>query len=178
MFERFDLRSVFTAHFRAISYTDAGTGKVRKHWSTIIILVAVTAAATIATALLGATLKNGSAFLSASALFSAILLAVFAQLATLRGRTTDDSQDLAEAIDEGVAHVMAAEILTLLATLVLAIGLGTSCDSAVHGPFAVAAVGLMTYTVLVLIMLVPNLLWAYTQVNDVRDELNGFHRKR
>lgn len=111
-----------------------------------------------------------------------------------------------DGIDEAVAHVLFAFLLCIINSALLVIALNTipttapancgvppqmvdptlatppvSCsippqvlDSWWSGP--ILAIG--SYIVLMLIILIPKLYSAYVEMNEVRRELNGFHKKR
>ncbi|WP_206474737.1 hypothetical protein [Dietzia sp. KRD202] len=185
MFDRFDLRSIFRAQWRSLSYFGDrgadGTRAVHPDIVARVVLLAVPIAVCGAMWIFDGVLRNATVFLTASTLFSAVLLGVFAQLASLRSRFTADEptpqdQDQRDVLDESVNHVMAAEIGAIAASILLAVGLGTSGSSTICGPLAWVVSGTLAYVAVVILMLLPNLLYAYTRTNNVDSALSGFGR--
>ncbi|ORL15426.1 hypothetical protein A6I85_05995 [Prescottella equi] len=127
-------------------------------------------------------LTSPAIIVAALSLLTGALLTVFTQLSTLRLKLTEwyDRDDVdrrpdKDSIDESVAHVLVAALVSISATIVavFAIALGDEGAPALRGVVAAITVALITYVLLLLIMLIPRLYGAYASVHDVADELNG-----
>lgn len=184
---RFSILPIFRGHWRGLT-NDLADGTTAPDWPVRITLVAVAAAVLVCSYILGWQIASPSATLSAMALLSAGLLGVFTQLSSLRIRLTDRPDEAwldveRDGIDEAVAHVLFAFLLCISSGALLVIGMnlvawyrpGTpELDRWWSGP--VLAIG--AYIVMTFLILVPKLYAAYTEMNSVRNELNGFHRRR
>jgi hypothetical protein len=124
--------------------------------------------------------------LSALALLSGALLSVFAQLSSLRLRLTDRPEERyldieRDGIDEAVAHLLFAFLLCIITCALLTIGMSTSYGGKdaplILGTFWTAPISAFTtYIFALFVILVPKLYSAYVEMNQVRRELNGFHK--
>ena len=186
MTDRLDFRPIFKAYWKSLSYDKRGNAELRVTHPDLIargIVIGAPLGVTALTALLDASIHNATAFLSGTALLSGIFLAVFAQLSTLRSRysssePTPQDQHVRDLLDESVSGILVAEMAVLTATVLLAVGLGVSPNSSVCGILAWITSGVLAFVVVALLMLLPNLLYAYDQANDVDPSLSGFHNQR
>jgi hypothetical protein len=122
--------------------------------------------------------------LSGFSLLSGVLLSVFAQLASMRNRLTDSSDEstrirvLKDSLDESVSHVLLAALLGIVASVVVVVSMAVEnpippAEPEIRGIWAIAVAMLGVYEMLLLIMLIPRLYSAYTRANDVSPELDG-----
>lgn len=186
---RFSLAPVFRGHWKGLT-NDADNGEVRPDWFSRIVLIAVPLSLVGLTIKFGWQIASPSAILSAVALLSAGLLGVFTQLSGLRVRLTERYEEEwldveRDGIDEAVSHVLFAFMLCILTSVLLVIGInfaGTAdpagASQALPPCWSAAIFATSSYVVLTMLILVPKLYSAYTEMNEVRDELNGFHRKK
>lgn len=127
-------------------------------------------------------------FVSALSLLSAGLLASFAQIASIRSRYVvpddplfDDERDTRDMLDESVAHVLTAALLSVTIAVVIVLGMNFNSTEVAGqslrlGRFTSAVVsGLGTYLVLLFVMTVRKLYGAYVVANEVSRELSGHH---
>ncbi len=126
--------------------------------------------------LLDAKLQQAGVLLAGASLLAGTLLASFGQLATLRGKITDELEVrrvALDALDETTAHVLMA----VYAAVLLAGTLGTATSlsaGAVGGVAAAVALGLAAWLLLLVLLIVPRLYQAYTYAFDVSPELDGY----
>jgi hypothetical protein len=122
--------------------------------------------------------------LSAVALLAGALVGSFGSLSTLRLKLTDWAtedderfQVQRDMIDETVAHVLTAALLSAATAVVLVIGTNVAgADQAVTGCLAAATIALGSYVVLLFVLILPRLYAAYVEINQVRDRLSGFSK--
>ena len=122
--------------------------------------------------------------LTAMALLSGGLLAVFAQMATLRSRLTDRRIDLVEAevpdrrlVDEAVAHLLTAAYCAVVSAALLVIEMNVSeKGKTVEAPLSGIACGFALLVVSLFLLAVPKLYAAYVQLNHVEDSMNGYSK--
>ncbi|MCK8674143.1 hypothetical protein M1M07_23905 [Rhodococcus sp. HM1] len=185
MLGRFDLSPIFRAHWKVLS-KDTSDGTV-PDWPARFGLLIPSIVAPGVMIVCGWSLAQPTALLTAVALLAGALIAAFAELSSLRiklGERYDpgeqDGENDKAAIDESVTHVLFASFLLFVNAAVLTIGLVMAPEDAksLAGPAAWISAGLFTYTVILALMLIPRLLYAYTQANRVRDDLNGFYIRR
>lgn len=131
-------------------------------------------------------LANAGSLLAADALLASSLLAVFAQISGLRVKLSEQfkagyahADDDKDAMDESATHLLFAIMLAFVnaALLAAALAFAPMDVTAVGGIAGGISTALFVYIVLLLLMLLPRILYAYTRVNGVRDDLSGFHRK-
>jgi hypothetical protein len=120
-------------------------------------------------------------------LLSGGILGVFAQLSTLRLKLTEKVEERRldverDGIDEAVAHLLMALTLCITCAVTIMIGLNIT-DSAeansqqrLHLPWSAIVLSLCTYLTTLFLVIIPKLYSAYVEMNQVRSELNGFHR--
>lgn len=186
---RFSLTPIFRGHWKGLT-NDADSGEVKPDWLSRSLLIAIPALLIGATIWFKWQVSSPSAILSAVALLSAGLLGVFTQLAGLRVRLTErqDEEWLdveRDGIDEAVSHVLFSFLLCIFTCILLVIGINVA-DSDVQLPaseflrscWSAVVFATSSYIVLTMIILVPKLYSAYTEMNEVKDGLNGFHTKR
>lgn len=185
MTDRFSPMPLVLAHWKCLS-VDVDGSKTKPDWLARSVLLILSAGAGTATILLGGTLANAGALLAADALLASSLLAVFAQITSLRMKFSDryesglpDSDTDKDAMDESATHLLFAAMLAFVNAAVLAAGVAFAPPSELRlaGPLAAVSASLFVYQALLLVMLLPRLLHAYTTVNGVRKELSGFYRK-
>lgn len=120
--------------------------------------------------------------LTGMALLSGGLLAVFAQMATLRSRLTDRREDLVEAeepdrrlVDEAVAHLLTAAYCAVVSAALLVVGMNLSPDGkTVEAPISGIACGLATAVVTLFLIAIPKLYSAYVRLNHVQKDMSGY----
>ena len=180
--DRFDVRPLFRAHWKTLS-RDTDDGPV-PDWTARLILLLPSVAVVCVMVVVDGRLASPTVLLIAVSLLASGLLAVFAQLSALRLKLTEAHEDGhpvgdndKSALDESATHVLVACLISFVNAAVLVTGLtmGPEDATALRGPAAWVSTGLFTYTLLLAVLLVPRLLYAYTRVNRVRDDLNGFY---
>ncbi|POX90634.1 hypothetical protein C3477_06760 [Mycobacterium kansasii] len=180
--DRFDIRPLFRAHWKTLS-RDTDSGPVADWTARLGLLVPSLAVGGVMFGVDGR-LASPTILLAADALLASGLLAVFAQLSALRLKLTEAHEEghpVGEtdkgAFDESATHVLVACFICFVNAGVLVIGmtLGPENATALRGPAAWISAALFTYTLLLAVLLVPRLLYAYTRVNRVRNDLSGFY---
>lgn len=152
-------------------------------------------------------LESPGVMVSALSLFSAGLLAAFGQLASIRSRfeapddpSFDGELDTRNMLDEAVAHILTAALLSATTAVLIVIGMNMSDVSAAQMPggtapgttpmpvvpvaapdvlntwFSAAVSGAGIYLFLLFVMTVRKLYAAYDVANEVSSELSGHHR--
>lgn len=181
--QRFSVRSVFAAHWKGLSKPPELAGGIPesdKGAKLLLILGPIFAA--VAVGGLQVQLSSPGVIVAALSLLTGSLLTVFTQLSTLRLKLTewydpDDVEHRADkdAIDESVAHVLTAALISLTATMfaVAAVVVADSELPILQGGVAAVLVALIAYVLLLLVMLIPRLYGAYVSVHDIDDSLNG-----
>jgi hypothetical protein len=184
MTDRLSLWPILSAHWKSLSI-DGDDGTVKGDWTARmgLLIPALAAAGTVGA--MHISLANVGSLLAADALLAGSLLSVFAQISSLRLKLSDrfeagfaDADADKDAMDETASHLLFAVMLAFINAAVLAAALAFEQDktSVLGGIFGAVSVALFVYTVLLMLMLLPRLLYAYTTVNSVRKELSGFHR--
>lgn len=180
--DRFSVVSVFRAHWKALTKPTTGDLPPEPDKTARLVLIIGPLLAGVASVGLGVTLSSPGTLVAALSLLTGTLLSVFAQLSSLRLKLTEwfEREDIGsrpdkDAIDESVAHVLVAALISLVATIVTvaAIVVGDEKFPVLQGIVAAVAIALIMYVLLLLIMLIPRLYGAYVSVNDVDDSLNG-----
>lgn len=186
---RFSLAPVFRGHWKGLT-NDIGTEGIKPDWISRILLISVPSLLIGATLFFGWQVASPSAILSAVALLSAGLLGVFTQLSGLRVRLTErvDEEWLdveRDGIDEAVSHVLFSFMLCIFTCVLLVIGINVAASDVrlpasdlLRSCWSALVFATSSYIVLTMIILVPKLYSAYTEMNDVRDDLNGFHSNK
>ena len=186
---RFSLTPIFRGHWKGLT-NDGSDGQTKPDWLSRSLLIIIPLALVLTTLKFNWQIAAPSAILSAVALLSAGLLGVFTQLSGLRVRLTErqDEEWLdveRDGIDEAVSHVLFAFLLCIITSVLLVIGMNVSIPpgasistQALPSCWSAAIFATSSYVVLTMMILVPKLYAAYTEMNEVRDDLNGFHRKR
>ncbi|WP_139812254.1 hypothetical protein [Prescottella equi] len=179
---RFSVANVINAHWKGLSKParDGEAPEPDKVARLVLVLAPLMAGITMFG--FQVQLTSPAIIVAALSLLTGALLTVFTQLSTLRLKLTEwyDRDDVdrrpdKDSIDESVAHVLVAALVSISATIVavFAIALGDEGAPALRGVVAAITVALITYVLLLLIMLIPRLYGAYASVHDVADELNG-----
>ncbi|SKS10192.1 Uncharacterised protein [Mycobacteroides abscessus subsp. massiliense] len=182
---RLDPSPLILGHWRGLSNVDEHGEYKGPDYVTRTILVLSSALAGVAVWYFHVSFAAPTALLSGFALMSGVLLAVFAQLATMRVRLTDRDDDsrsrrvLKDSLDESVSHVLVAAFLGVLASGVIVVAMSVThpispAQPEIEGPWAITLAPLAVYEALLLVILIPRLYSAYTRVNDVARELNGY----
>lgn len=185
MTDRFDLLPLFRAHWRVLSI-DTDNGETKGDWVARIglLLPAVTVVGVMWW--FDGRLANTGVLLAADSLLASGLLAVFAQISTLRLKLSDryergfeEADTDKDAMDESATLLLFACFLAFVNGAVMTVGMTVGAENmtSLRGPCAWVAAGLFAYLLLLLVMLIPRLLSAYTSVNEVRNDLSGFYRK-
>ncbi|MGB3482967.1 MAG: hypothetical protein WBB07_12225 [Mycobacterium sp.] len=125
--------------------------------------------------------------LTAVSLLAGGTLSAFGSLSTLRLKLTErsDTRDgknvYRDSLDESVAHLFMIALACVVDAAILVIGLNVSRgepntplqDAVVCAP-AWLAIGVTAYIFLAFVMVLPRLYWAYTRMNRVSPQLDGF----
>ncbi|MBY6708058.1 hypothetical protein HQ308_14730 [Rhodococcus sp. BP-241] len=185
--ERFSLTNVFAAHWKGLSKPAVGDALPERDKAAQLVLALGPVLAGVAVAGLGVQLSSPGIIVAALSLLTGSLLTVFTQLSTLRLKLTEwyDADEVEhrsdkDAIDESVAHVLTAALLSLVATMVAvaAVVVADTQLPVLQGGVAAVLVAVVAYVLLLLIMLIPRLYGAYVSVHDIDDNLNGQVRDR
>lgn len=184
MTDRLNLWPLVSAHWKCLS-VDHDEGTSGDWVARMGLLLPSLTAAGLMVGLHG-NLANAGTLLSADALLASGLLAVFAQISSLRLKLSDrfdegyaHADDDKDAMDESATHLLFAILLAFINAAVLASSLAfaPANTSVVGGLLGGVCAALFVYTILLLLMLLPRILYAYTVVNRVRKDLSGFHRR-
>lgn len=186
---RFSLAPIFRGHWKGLT-NDTTEGDVKPDWISRGLLISVPGLLVAATLFFGWQISAPSAILSAVALLSAGLLGVFTQLSGLRVRLTERSEEEwldveRDGIDEAVAHVLFSFLLCIFTCVLLVIGINVAASDTplpardfLRSCWSGLIFATTSYIVLTMVILVPKLYSAYTEMNEVKDELNGFHSSK
>ncbi|GLB62712.1 hypothetical protein NCCP2495_05900 [Dietzia sp. NCCP-2495] len=181
---RFQVKSLFSAHWKGLSQETDGSEPVPDWYARSVLLAGATIAG-LAGLFTQAPLGEPSLRLAAFALLTGSLLTVFAQLSSLRLKLTEwfSEEDIGHRveknmIDESVAHVLFAAMLSLVAAGVTAVdaavpALGKYADLVINALLAGVTFSLIYYIVALVVLTLPRLYGAYVAVNDVSRDLNG-----
>lgn len=186
---RFSLAPILRGHWKGLT-NDTNEGEVKADWGSRTLLIAVPGLLIAATLVFRWQVSSPSAILSAVALLSAGLLGVFTQLSGLRVRLTERKEEEwldveRDGIDEAVSHVLFSFLLCIFTCILLVIGINVAgseiqlpASEFLRSCWSALVFATTSYIVLTMIILVPKLYSAYTEMNEVKDELNGFHTKK
>lgn len=129
-------------------------------------------------------LSAPTAIISGVALLAGGMLSAFTHLSSLRLRLTEsraESGDLdgyaneRDMLDESAAHLLAGSLFCLLDAAVLIIGMNfTPAGRALTGMWGAGAAFLSSYVLLLFIITLPRLYFAYVDLNKVNSRLSGF----
>ncbi len=189
MTDRFNLSPVFRGQWKSLSQ---GSGEgARPDWVARAAVFGVPLVAGVTGGVARWQLASPGVLLTAVALLAGTSLAVFAQLSTLRLKLTEwrtsrgsqaDDVDK-EALDESVAHLLAATMVCLIDVVVLVVGIMATPtpdhpEPGAAGPplplwASTVAITLSAYIALVMVMLIPRLYSAYNRPNHVAEHLDG-----
>jgi hypothetical protein len=184
MTDRLNPWPLISAHWKCLSI-DQEDGKTTGDWVARTGLLFPSLAAGALMVGFGGSLANAGSLLAADSLLASSLFAVFAQVSSLRLKLSDRFKEGyphadgdKDAMDETATHLLFAIMLALTNAAVLACSLAFAAPdtSLINGLFGGASAAIFVYTILLLLMLLPRLLYAYTSVNGVRTKLSGFHR--
>ncbi len=183
---RFDPTPLLRGHWKGL--LDARFQRYQPDWWARGLLVVVPLGLAGLTLLLDWSIKTPTSLLSAVALLAGALVGAFGSISTMRLKLTewvaaqDDDEHLQrerDMIDETVAHMLTAALLSAVLAVLLVIGDSTSgASGVVTGALAALIIGLGTYVALLFALVVPLLYAAYLTINQVRDRLSGFARGR
>lgn len=163
---------------------------VRAHWSMIEnrtetstqpdlatrwVLALVPAAVALGALATKLQLAAPGVLVSALSLFSAGLLAAFAQLAAIRSRypapvdAWDPDRLTRDMLDEAIAHILTAALLSVTTAVVIIVGMnvGNADGAHINRWFTLAVAPMGTYTFLVFVMTIRKLYGAYVTANGV-----------
>jgi hypothetical protein len=182
---RFNPAPVLIGHWRGLSNVDKQGQITGADYVTRCTLVVVSGGIGGLIAWKHVEFAAPTAFLSGFALLSGVLLGVFAQLASMRLKLTEQRaesnsrQALKDSLDEAVAHVLVAATVGLANCVIVVIAMSTAADPlkpVIAGVPAILVGALGTYELLLLVIVIRQLYSAYVRVNKVSDELSGFSR--
>ena len=188
MLGRFDLRPVLRGHLKGL--TRADRDRRSADVAARLVIFGVPIATAFAMYFGGAGLSAPEALLTGVALLAGGTLTVFGSLSVLRLRLTadagDDNRMERDGLDESVAHLLAAALACVFDAVVLVVGMnlrpapvdGHAAQTEVTGIPAALAGGLSVYVVVVFLVMIPRLYFAYTSINDVSQRLSGYHQGR
>jgi len=184
--DRLNPINVFRAHWHSLEHrTNQST---RKDLGTRAVLLALPAVVGGLIVMAGHELESAGTFVSALSLFSAGLLAAFAQIANIRAKypTPDGDYDpdvLTRAmLDEAVALILVAALVSVTTAAAVLVGLNLGATDAqgaaviptwLSAPIAAAC----TYLLLMFIMTIRKLYGAYTKAHDVDTAQHGSRSK-
>lgn len=180
---RLSLGPVLRAHWKGLS-NDTADGRTVPDWWSRAWLILPSFVILFWGIIDSWTLPAPAPLLSALALLSGGILAVFAQMLTLRSKLTErsDLSNLAvmkDGIDEAVSHLLIALLICILTSATIVVGLNVSTvapDDTLARPWSAFALSATWYLLVLFLILIPKLYSSYTNINEVRDELNGFYR--
>lgn len=183
MTRRLDLRPIIRGQWRGLS--KGLPPDIKPDWLARILIYATPVAILLLSVALCWSIAAPSALLSGVALLAGGLLSSFAYLSTLRMKVTEWSSSEPDRwrtersmLDETAAHLLAAVLACIVEAVLLVIGmnLSTPPQYAVSGWLAAAIYAVAAYIALIFLVCLPRLYNAYTELNDVSDELSGFTR--
>ncbi|OBB25226.1 hypothetical protein A5792_29635 [Mycolicibacterium peregrinum] len=183
--DRFNPWPLVSAHWKCLSIDESDNHVRGDWWARLGLLVPSLTAGALLLGLDGR-LANPGMLLAADALLASGLLAVFAQMSSLRLKLGDryesgfsHADDDKDAMDESATHLLFATLLAFVnaGVLVASLAIGQPGAQELTGFPAAVSAALFTYMLFLMFMLLPRLLYAYTRVNAVRRELSGFHDK-
>ncbi|MFF7980197.1 hypothetical protein ACFZDK_13855 [Streptomyces sp. NPDC007901] len=136
----------------------------------------------------GGELAAPAPLLTGVSLLAGGMLSAFTHLSTLRLKITDinanESSDRFEAergmLDETAAHLLTGSLFCALNAAVLVLGMNVSVSAKGHltGVLAAMATGISSYIILLFVIVLPRLYFAYVEMNNVSVALNGFDRRK
>ena len=176
MLQRFLPIELVKAHWTSIEDRTAGnSAPARPDRPVHVVLILVPTVAAIAAGLTGLEVKAPAAILSALSLFSAGLLAAFAQIASIRSRyrvpdsAYDPDRPVRDMLDEAVAQVLMAALVSVTTALVVVIGMnvpgGSEKGLVTWASCIVTFLG--TYLTLLFLMVIRKLWGAYQVANEL-----------
>lgn len=173
MFDRLNPLIVVRAHWRMLENRTetASTPDTATRW----VLVGVPALVAGFAFFSKLELAAPGVLVSALSLFSAGLLAAFAQLASTRSKypAPDDAWDpdklTRDMLDEAIAHILTAALLSVTTAAVIIVGMnvGDADGAGVNRWFSLAVAPMGTYMFLVFVMTIRKLYGAYVVANEV-----------
>lgn len=189
MDNRFDLRPLFRGQFKSLKLA-AKPGRPYD-FAAIGVLYGVPAALFASAAFFDWSLSAPMPLLTAVSLLAGGTLSAFGSLSSLRLKLTEwsesrDGKDVhRDSLDESVAHLFMIALACVVDAAVLVIGLNTSRgapntpqqDAVVCIP-AYIATAITAYIFLAFVMVLPRLYWAYTKMNKVAPQFDGFDATR
>jgi hypothetical protein len=205
MLDRLNPTSVVLSHWRGMRNRDGARSTPDRAVRITLLVVAGGVAALAFWRDLN--LESPGVMVSALSLFSAGLLAAFGQLATIRSRfeppddpAFDGELDTRNMLDEAVAHILTAALLSATTAVLIVVGMNVSDAPAsqvlssttlgemaapvvlppapdlLNSWFSAAVSGAGIYLFLLFVMTVRKLYAAYDVANEVSSDLSGHHR--
>lgn len=120
------------------------------------------------------------ALLTGTAILAGGFITSFTHLSTLRLRLTERADSNKEAeqsdrdlLDEVATLLLCATLVAVATSVALVVGIVLGDGLTIVGLWAAVIAALSTLLVLLFILTIPRLYYAYLQINHVRDELNG-----
>lgn len=120
-------------------------------------------------------LQSPGVLVSALSLFSAGLLAAFAQLASIRSRypapteAWDPERLTREMLDEAIAHILTAALISVTTAVLVIVGMnvGDAAGQSINQWFSIVVSVFGIYMFLVFIMTIRKLFGAYVSANQI-----------
>lgn len=185
MLERFIPVEVVKFHWSSLEdrSDDHEDGRGRSDRPVKVVLVLAPCLAAGIVIWRGLELQAPGPVLAALSLLSAGLLAAFGQIASIRSRyrLPDDAYDpdkhTREMLDEAVAHVLTAALLSVSTALLIVLGMNIGGSAARLPVWATAIVLLFgTYLSLLFLMVIRKLWGAYEVANELDQRNSYLHR--
>ncbi len=183
---RFDPTPLLRGHWKGL--LDARYQRYQPDWWARGLLVIVPVGLAVLSLALDWTIKTPTSLLSAAALLAGALVGAFGSVSTMRLKLTEwvaeqDNEDHLQVerdmIDETVAHMLTAALLSAALAVLLVIGDNTSNEAgAVTGLLAAVIIGLGSYVALLFALVAPRLYAAYDAIHKVRERLSGLAKGR
>ncbi|MUL66997.1 hypothetical protein BOO86_21155 [Mycobacterium sp. CBMA 234] len=186
---RFDLRPLFRGQFKSLKLVSR-PGRPYDIVA-IAVLYGVPAALLTLSFKLDWHLSAPIPLLTAVSLLAGGTLSAFSSLSSLRLKLTEwsdnhDGKDVyRDSLDESVAHLFMIALACVVDAAMLVVGLNVSrgepltpLADAVVGVTAYFAIAITAYIFLAFVMVLPRLYWAYTRMNRVSPQLDGFDATR
>lgn len=183
MSRRLDLRPIIVGQWRGLS--KGLPPNIKPDWLSRVIVFLGPLALLAVSLVFSWNVVAPTALLSGAALLAGGLLSAFSYLSTLRMKVTEWSEDSPERwqteramLDETAAHLLAAVTSCIILAVLLVAGMNTSQlpQNVFGGVLAAVCYAVGSYIVLIFLVCIPRLYNAYTELNQVSNELSGFTR--
>jgi len=134
----------------------------------------------------GWVIGSPAGLLAAVALMGGMLIGAFAQITTLRMRIEESAEASGrdplhyerDALDETVAHLLMAVLMSIFAAVVLMALMNVMPTSTLRPWLTATAIWATSYLALLLLLVLPRMYYAYTKAAKIRAPLNGFNKGR